>query len=322
LFACKGRSVKKYLALSERANQLAWSKLQPFRHLYLICVLAWYLAYGWKSFLTVDVLFLLFLPAAFIYRKGLEYIKRFLPFVILVLTYDSLRGLVPLFVHNIHFHEMIAFDKWMSFGHIPTVTLQHILYQGQLHWYDYYLYFTYMLHFIAPCAIAFLIWKYRPSGYWRYIAALLILSYAGFVTYLLFPAAPPWMASELGYIPPITKISTAVWWGWGLHDIPNLYAHLNPNQTAAVPSLHAAYPMLELLMIHRLFGRRWSLAFLIYPLSVWFGVVYLGEHYIIDVLIGMLYAAVAFYFVEWAYARIQLRRRTKRKEPATAPVLT
>jgi len=295
-------------------------QLKKLRHVYLGSVLIWYTLIGWKSFLTLDLIFLLTLPAFFLYGKGIEYFKRFFPFVAIVLVYDSLRSIVPLLVHNIHFQEMIAFDKWIGGGQVPTVTLQHWLYHGQLHWFDYYFYLSYMLHFVAPYVIGLLIWRYRPHGYWRFITALLVLSYAGFITYLLFPAAPPWMASDRGLIDHITKISTAVWFGWGIHSFPTLYSHLNPNETAAMPSLHAAYPLLDLLFINRLFGRKIAAAFAIYPLSVFFGVVYLGEHYVIDVIVGALYALVAFYGTEFLFAHFKARRqRHKSKQSIIEP---
>ncbi|MEO7617559.1 MAG: phosphatase PAP2 family protein, partial [Candidatus Saccharibacteria bacterium] len=301
--------------------------LKRFRLIYIIAVSAWYVAYGWKSFLTVDIIFTLLLPGFALYGKGLEYIKRFLPFVAIVIIYDSLRSIVPYFVHDVHFHEMIAFDKLIGGGQIPTVNLQHWLYHGQLHWFDYYLYFVYMLHFIAPFIIGLLLWRFRPAGYWRYIAALSVVSYTAFVTYFLFPAAPPWMASNVGYIDPITKISSAVWWGWGIHSFPLLYSHFNPNATAAIPSLHSAYPFLDLLFINRLFGKKIAAIFSIYPLSIWFGVVYLGEHYVIDVIVGMLYSYVAFHGVEYGYTRLKQRRhrtavvKPEKSRPFTMPVL-
>ncbi len=212
-------------------------------------------------------------------------------------------------------HEGAHFDKWLGGGQIPTVTLQHWLYHGQLHWFDYYLYFTYMLHFVAPFVFGLLLWRFRPSGYWRFITALVAVSYAGFITYLLFPAAPPWIASNVGYIDHITKISSAVWISWGIHSFPTLYAHLNPNETAAMPSLHAAIPFLELMYIKRLFGPKYAAVFAIYPLSLWFGVVYIGEHYVLDILVGLLYALVAFYGTEYLFAHFKSRRAPSKNSP-------
>ena len=290
--------------------------LMRYRHLYTALVLGFLIFF--KAFWSPDVLFLVFLTIFAIYGHGKEYIRKFTPFVALLISYDALRGFVPMISHRVHFTEMINFDKWLFRGQVPTVTLQHWLYNGTLHWFDYYFYFAYMLHFLAPFIIAAVIWRYRPGKYWQFAGALLLLSYAGFITYIIFPAAPPWMASDMHFIDPITKLSTAIWWGWGVHTIPNLYEHFNPNPVAAVPSLHAAYPTLDLLFVYKFFGRKAAIPFALYPISVWFGVVYLGEHYVFDVLLGILYGAGAFYASELVVARgwhLPVARRMKRWTP-------
>ncbi len=293
-----------------------WRILKRYRHLYLVSALLYYGFIGWKDFLTSDLIFFLFIPAFFLYEKGVATVKRIIPFIAIIVVYDSLRGLVPYFVHNVHFFEMIDFDTFIGFGQLPTVRLQHLLYHGQLQWFDFYLLSSYLLHFIAPYIVGVLIWRARPHGYWRFISALLLLSFSGFITYLLFPAAPPWMASNVGYTDHIIKLSNNIFIAWGLQNFSVVFSHLNANQTAAIPSLHAAYPFLDLLIIYRLFGKKWAIPFAIYPLSVWFGVVYLGEHYVIDVILGIIYALVAFYSSEYVFASI---RRSKSAQRVTQP---
>ena len=275
--------------------------MKQFRYIYTIGVIGFMLIF--KAFWSPDVLFLIFLTIFAVFGHGKEYIRKFTPFVALLIGYDALRGIVPFISSHVHYTTMPNFDRWLFGGQLPTVWLQHVFYHGALHWYDYYFYFTYMLHFLAPFIIAALIWKYRPDRYWQFAGALLLLSYAGFITYIIFPAAPPWMASDMHIIPHIAKLSTLVWWGWGIHTIPTLYASFNPNPVAAVPSLHAAYPMLDLLFVYKFFGRKAAIPFAIYPISVWIGVVYLGEHYVFDVLLGIIYGTAAFYASELVVAK-------------------
>jgi membrane-associated phospholipid phosphatase len=119
-------------------------------------------------------------------------------------------------------------------------------------------------------------------------------------------------------MPEITKLSTAIWWGWGVHSFPTIYNHMNPNPVAAVPSLHAAYPTLDLLFVWRLFGWRFGLPFAVYPLSVWVGVVYMGEHYVVDVLLGILYAVVIFFAYQYAARHVAARRHLIRAHAVRA----
>ena len=286
---------------------------QPIRLLVPAIVVGFLLVH--RAFLTPDVIFVVLLAVFLAYGMALEYIKKFSPFVILLLTYDALRGLVPFISKNVHFTEMIDFDVWLGFGVLPTQRLQEWLYNGYLQWYDFYLYGLYMMHFVVPLLVGVLIWRTRPGAYWAFVWSLLALSYAGFVTFALYPAAPPWMASEMGYIYPIHKISTDIWHAFGVEGFPTVYAKMNPNPVAAVPSLHSAYPMLAAMFVTALYQSRWRWLIWIYPLSIWFGVVYMGEHYVIDVMLGAAYAAAAYYFTP-KVINYWHRWRSRRKQTA------
>jgi hypothetical protein len=62
-----------------------------------------------------------------------------------------------------------------------------------------------------------------------------------------------------------------------------------------MPSLHSAFPLLSSLILWRLY--RWkALGFYIYTAIVLFAIVYTGDHYITDILAGLL-LAVACYFL-------------------------
>ena len=85
---------------------------------------------------------------------------------------------------------------------------------------------------------------------------------------------------------------------WGPNYwVSPLYTHLNPNQFAAFPSLHAAFPALAALYAWRRY--RWlSIALIGWTLAVALSIVYLGEHYVVDALDGFLYVAAAAIIVE------------------------
>lgn len=247
-----------------------------------------------RTFWTPDLIFVALLGLFIILGEGRQFILYFLPFVVLLLSYEKLRSLVPLVNTHVHYLEMIRFDRWL-FGVLPTAWLQSHLYHGSLHWFDFGLYFLYMMHFVAPLLLAVFIWRFKPKYYWRYVVSLLILSYLGFLTYIAFPAAPPWLASDQGVLkPPIIHISFQVWQALGITDVSHYYKQLNPNLVAAMPSLHSAYPLLFALIIRKIWGNKWFLVCLIYPVLIWFGVIYLGEHYVADVLLGIIYALISF----------------------------
>lgn len=249
---------------------------------------------GKRNFWTPDTLFIALLTVAVVFGQTRAFLRRFLPFVALLLVYDSFRGIADDLNQHVHFWEMIQFDRAVFGGVLPTTTLQQWWWHGQVQWYDFYFYFLYTIHFAMPVLLGVVIWKKRDELYWPFVVSLLLLSFGAFVTYVVFPAAPPWLASNLGYIEPLHRISSDIWHAMGVTNFSELYAQLSPNAVAAMPSLHSAYPLLFTLFVWRLFGVRKTWWVLVYPVSIWVGVVYLGEHYVIDALAGALYAIAAY----------------------------
>jgi membrane-associated phospholipid phosphatase len=193
---------------------------------------------------------------------------------------------------------------------VPTVALQNLLFASSLHWWDYAATIVYFLHFVLPLGFAMVLWLRDRRRFTDFVTSLTLLSYAGWLTYIAFPSAPPWMAAQDGYLDGVTRILDRTINFLPNHlDLPTVYRALDPNPIAAIPSLHAAYPFLVLLFALKFF--RWrGLVVLPYVAVVWFAVIYLGEHYATDVLIGAVYATVAFFagpIAVRAVARIRWR---------------
>ena len=197
---------------------------------------------------------------------------------------------------------------------IPTVVLQRALYTpGEVRWYDVGATAFWAMHFVLPLLFAFLLWTRDRSLYRRFVYALLALAFAGFATYVVFPAVPPWLASRWGSMPEhvhLIRADVLSQPGFG-SGLSWLAEHGNPNPVAAMPSLHAAYP--ALVLIFCLF--RWrSMAplALLYCLGLWFSIVYIGDHYVVDVLAGIAYAVAAYLALEAVYRFAARRRRPRR----------
>jgi hypothetical protein len=248
-------------------------------------------------FLSADRYFLILLVPALALRIGRAYVRDFLPFVALVLLYEEARGVAHLLHPQPFYEPMIMLDRWIGLGQVPTIRLQGLLWQGHLEWYDHALSLLDRLHFIVPPTLLFLIWLERRETFYRCAATLVAVSLAGAATFLAFPAAPPWLASKHELIPHVVRIgyveggsspvSTSKSW---------IEAHLLANPVAAVPSLHAAYALLVLLFACAWRGRRglWAAP---YTLGMWFTVVYLGDHYVVDIVIGAAYAIAGWVLI-------------------------
>lgn len=178
----------------------------------------------------------------------------------------------------------------------------------------------YFVHFVGVLALAFWLWlKAERRVYWRYVLAVIALSYAGFATYALVPAMPPRLASAQGALPPLTDIFAYTVGEFSLfRPFFTVYRWIDPNPYAAMPSLHIAYPTLVFLVARRLWPQRWSWAFALYPVLMTLAVVYLGHHYIVDCVAGALYGWAALWLVRDApriARRLRVPRRSARREP-------
>ncbi len=83
----------------------------------------------------------------------------------------------------------------------------------------------------------------------------------------------------------------------------------SPNPVAAMPSLHAAYPWFVLLFAVKFYGWRGG-TFLVYNAMVWFSVIYLGHHWVIDILAGIVLATVCFLGIQVVWSRLERRIAT------------
>ena len=152
------------------------------------------------------------------------------------------------------------------------------------------------VHFIVPPTLAFGLWLKRRALFYRFAASLLVLSYAGALTFWLFPAAPPWAAAERGLIPYLANPAGVQAATSPLPtDSGPVYRLVDGNPYAAVPSLHGGYSLLVVLFVATLaWPTRWRWWVIVpaaaYPLIQTIAVVYTGNHYVVDLLIGFVYA--------------------------------
>jgi membrane-associated phospholipid phosphatase len=242
-----------------------------------------------------------------------------LPLMIVLLCYDlSLPVRVWLGIAP-HVWPQLDADRFV-FGELPTISLQHWLYDvGVAHWYDYVTFAVYLSHFFVTLLVLGLLWRLSYERFRHYRTLVVALATAGFVTYVLFPAVPPWLAAWYGYIKPVPRTIAAMWGEVGIAPAQALFENHGEfyNQEAALPSLHAAYPMLLLLFFWG--AGRWARAGLVaYVLAMGFTLVYAGEHYVSDIIVGWLYAGAVFAGAGWARRR-RAQRRPPPARPAPAP---
>ena len=134
--------------------------------------------------------------------------------------------------------NLIEWERMGAAGVIPAAVLQRHLGGPIATWLiDPLSNLLYLSHFVTPVVIGLVLWKRKQRLYWEFVAGFLFLSFLGFATYILFPAAPPWWASERGYLGGLEQV------GLDRFLLAGVTANQAPNPVAAVPSLHCAYPL-------------------------------------------------------------------------------
>ncbi|MFY1671960.1 phosphatase PAP2 family protein [Plantactinospora sp. WMMB334] len=263
------------------------------------------------------------------WRAHLGFARDWLPVVVLLALYNLSRG----FADNgatPHAMELIVADRWMfgwaMDGQVPTVWLQQHLYDPDgIHWWDVLVSWVYFSHFVVTLAAAVVLWLRSRRQWGAFMRRWGFLCASGLVTYFIYPAAPPWWAAQYGMLEEVARISTRGWREFGMHGAGNLLnaGQIAANPVAAMPSLHTAWALFVVVFFLGATRRRWWPLLLCYPLAMTFTLVYAGEHYVIDVLVGWAYVGLTFLVVGLA-ERWWAAWRARRPEPdaAAAPAGT
>lgn len=224
---------------------------------------------------------------------------EWLPLLALLVAYDYLRGAVTIEPWQAYIAPQIAFDEWLGGGTVPTVWLQERLWDASsIHWYDYATWVVYMTHFFAIWIVAAVLWRVAHHRFRRYVALLVLVTVAALATYWAYPAQPPWLAGENGDIAEVSRVVPVVWGELGVHTAKSLWEGQGDlvNLVAAMPSLHASYPFMLMLFF---WPAGWwvRIALGTYTVAMGYALVYGGEHFVIDLLVGYLFTAIAYAIV-------------------------
>ena len=244
-------------------------------------------------------------------RRMLYVIRDWLPLALVLVAYDLSRGAATLIGR-------------------PTVWLQERLKLPYPPWWEIAISTVYMSFFILPYVVAAVLWL-RDRDEWKAFVRLFVgLSLAALVVYVLLPAAPPWAAARCtpadidgGPSGPTCMFRSArgvpdggllgamqsrqdgangwveriIGRGWGnlnLHSASALIdqGQASVNLVAAIPSLHAGLTAAVAAFLWTRVGRQWRPLLVAYVLVMAFTLVYTAEHYVVDILLGWVLAAV------------------------------
>jgi hypothetical protein len=250
---------------------------------------------------------------------GKLFLKDWSPFILFWVAYDMMRGVADSIRGRINIEGPFQLEQWL-FGwltpsQIPPFYFQafQIAHDGTVIKlvFDLASALIYALHFVAPLIVGWFFWHTlnERRTFYLYVCTFTVLNVMALITFMVYPAAPPWYVYAHGFSQPtagmidsagaLVNFDKIV----GRRFFVSFYNTFNSNLFAAIPSLHSGYPTtIALALWWRLRGRSWL--FVLYPLLAWFAAVYLNHHYVIDLVIGSLYALAA-----WCLAKFVLMPR-------------
>src|SRR3954469_16079923 len=148
-----------------------------------------------------------------------------------------------------------------------------------------------------------LLWVYfrRNEAFTRFRNTILLANVLGLLGYVFLPTAPPRFFTSMGFTDTLSTFG-------GLNHGSGLIEFAS-NPYAAMPSLHAADALIAGVILASVVRHPiWKVVWLLWPAWVWFAVMATGNHFWLDVLAGIVLAAIALALVNRAQLKTAIAR--------------
>jgi membrane-associated phospholipid phosphatase len=197
--------------------------------------------------------------------------------------------------HRVRIEYPVRFDRTVGLGTTPTLRLQRAFGRpGRFNGLEKLLVWSHWVWFLFPHGTVLFTIVRHPERFARTAAHVYATFDIGVIGYWLVPTAPPWYAAARGYMddgrtPEVRRMMVEYgeqFWksGW-----KPLYGVLGGNPLAAMPSLHFATSVTAAHMLAET-GRAAGILGWAYAGTLGAALVYLGEHYVVDLLAGLALA--------------------------------
>jgi len=230
-------------------------------------------------------------------EKTRAFLALFFPFILTGAIYDSMRYYYwPRIAGRVHVAEPHRLE--LSWFGLHGLTPNEWLDAHRSPVLDLACGFAYLVYVGEYLAIAFLLFFRRRFDVLRTFAlSFLVVNLLGFATYFVYPAAPPWYVTAFGDGPARMDVHSVAAAAsrfdllLGTHFFDEMYGR-GVDVYGAYPSLHVAYPLLAAWAAFRVPELRWvRVPAVCFFLLMCLSAVYLQDHYVIYVLLGVAYSA-------------------------------
>jgi membrane-associated phospholipid phosphatase len=184
-------------------------------------------------------------------------------------------------------------ERGLFGGVLPSARLQTLSFEPEaIQAQDVILSIVHGSFFIVPFVVAGMSWWRHRDRFPPYALATAATFALGLVGFLLVPTSPPWLV-EPNSVSRITQHVLTKVSGDSSGSSGAGFA-FEPNHLAAMPSVHVAATVLVYLHV-RQFGWIQAVLGAIYAMLMSLGVVYLGEHYVVDAVLGWVIAVAGWW---------------------------
>ena len=258
---------------------------------------------GFKS--DQVVLILIFNSLYFASGTTRKFVLGFSIFIVYWILYDYMKAIPNYRYNSVSIEELYNLEK-RFFGVIHNETILTPNEYFEIHattLLDIASGLFYLMWIPVPLGFAAWLFFRNPEQFIFFSLTFVLVNLIGFVFYYLYPAAAPWYVQIYGFqFHPDTPGNTGGLIRFDQYFNTPVFQTIytkGSNVFAAMPSLHASYPVIVLYYSLKNCRTSANILLAIVMLGIWFAAVYASHHYILDVLAGILCAAVGITLFNW-----------------------
>lgn len=248
-----------------------------------------------------------------------KFITGFSIFIVFWIIFDCMKAFPNYRYHSVQIESLYQTEKKL-FG----ITEQGIILTPNEYWLKHGNAFLdvitglfYLCWVPIPLAFAGYLFFKNRTMFLHFSLTFLLVNLVGFALYYICPAAPPWYVQQHGFsfLPgtpgnPAGMEKFDHFFGIGIFR--SLYSK-SSNVFAAMPSLHASYPVIVLFYALK-YKLGWvKVVFAIIMLGIWFSAIYSSHHYVLDVLAGIACAIFSIVLFQWLIRKNELIKKAVQK---------
>ena len=236
-------------------------------------------------------------------------------FMLYWIIFDYMKAFPNYWVNHVHIGDLYRHEK-LLFGikyQGNLLTANEFLFQKQTTFLDAISGFFYLCWVPVPLIFAAYLFFKNRDQFLKFALTFLWVNLIGFVIYYIYPAAPPWYVHAYGdnfiaHTPGSAAGLERFDHLFNVEIFKSLYAK-SSNVFAAMPSLHASYPLIVLYYGLKNKSGLVNILFALIMVGIWFSAIYNDHHYVLDILAGIICGSIGIISFNWMVKNVKWMNR-------------